>query len=258
MSSMVFFLGGAAAEMNAIREVLHSSNQPYCDKQLGWGASASAYAEELAAAAANGQTAVLIELALDIELPAGAVVVDHHNENSDRPASILQVLDLLGMEPTRNQQLIAANDCGYIPGMLALGATPEEVAAVRLLDRAAQGITPEQEAEAERAISNREVVNGVTVVHMSHSKTATVADRLFSQDEEQRLLILSGDGESNFFGKKELCLLLQGEKTGKTAEGWDTYSHFGGWTGGGQDFGYWGGYADQSEILDYVTSYFAK
>lgn len=78
-----------------------------------------------------------------------------------------------------------------------------------------QGITPEQEAEAERALGCREVINGVTVVRMSHSKTATVADRLFDPEKEQRLLILSGDGESNFFGKKELCLLLQGEKTGR-------------------------------------------
>ena len=146
-------------------------------------------------------------------------MVDHHNENAGKPASILQVLDLLGMKPTRRQLLIAANDSGYIPEMLSMGATPEEVAEVRLADRAAQGITPEQEAEAERAIQAAKTVNGVTIVKMAHSKTATVCDRLFAPDKEQRLLILSEDGESNFFGNGELCRLLQGEKTGKTAEG---------------------------------------
>lgn len=258
ISNFVMFIGGYDGEMLAVIDACHKAGVKTVDKHLGWGAAASAYAEEISLAAAEGKIPVLVELALDIELPAGTIIVDHHNENSGKPASLLQVLDLLGVEPTWQQQLIAANDCGYIPGMLAFGANAEEVAAVRLADRSAQGITPEQEAEAERAISCREVINGVTVVRLAHCKTATVCDRLFSQDQEQRLLILSGDGESNFFGKKELCLLLQGEKTGKTAEGWDTYSHFGGWTGGRNETGFWGGYADQQAVLDYVVNYFAK
>lgn len=256
-NNMVIFCGGYDAEMVEIINTCRKAGVEVIDRHLGWGAAASAYSEEIAAAVSENKQVVLIELALDIELPEGIIVVDHHNENSSKPASILQVLSLLGLEPTRWQQLVAANDCGYIPAMLSMGATPEEVAAVRLADRAAQGITPEQEAEAERAIAAKEVVNGVTVVRMAHSKTATVADRLFNPEEEQRLLILSEDGESNFFGKKELCLLLQGEKTGKTAEGWDTYSHFGGWTGGGETAGFWGGYANQNEVLDFVVKYFA-
>lgn len=256
-NNMVVFAGGYDGEMVEIINICREAGVEIFDKHLGWGAAASAYSEEIAAAVSEDKQVVLIELALDIELPETAIVVDHHNEMFDRPASILQVLDLLGLKATRWQQLVAANDCGYIPAMLSMGATPEEVAAVRLADRSAQGITPEQEAEAERALGCREVINGVTVVRMSHSKTATVADRLFDPEKEQRLLILSGDGESNFFGKKELCLLLQGEKTGKTAEGWDTYSHFGGWTGGGETTGFWGGYANQDEVLDFVVKYFA-
>ncbi len=256
-SIMMVFAGGYDGEMVAIINVCREAGVEVMDKHLGWGASVSAYAEEIAAAVSEDKIPVLIELALDIELPANAIIVDHHNENSGKPASILQVLNLLGMEPSREQQLIAANDCGYIPGMLALGATPEEVAKVRYADRAAQGITPEQEAEAERAIAAAEVVNGVTIVRMAHSKTATVCDRLFDPEKEQRLLILSGDGESNFFGNGELCLALQGEKTGKTTEGWDTYSNFGGWVGGNLPAsGFWGGYADQNKITRFVTEWF--
>ena len=258
-SNMVVFLGGYDAEMLAIADACREVGVAVVDKHLGWGAAASAYAEEIAAAVSEGKQPVLVELSLDIELPETAIVVDHHNENAGKPASILQVLSLLGVEPTRYQQLVAANDCGYIPGMLALGATPEEVAAVRLADRAAQGITPEQEAEAERAIAAATVVNGVTIVKMAHSKTATVCDRLFSQDKEQRLLILSGDGESNFFGNGELCRLLQGEDTGKkTEQGYTIYSHFGGWIGGNlPTSGFWGGYADQSEVEKFVVDFFA-
>ena len=256
--NFVVFLGGYDAEMLAIVDACREAGVAVVDKHLGWGAAASAYASEIAQAVADGKQPVLVELALDIELPESIIVVDHHNENAGKPASILQVLDLLGMKPTRRQLLIAANDSGYIPEMLSMGATPEEVAEVRLADRAAQGITPEQEAEAERAIRAAQTVNGVTIVKMAHSKTATVCDRLFAPDKEQRLLILSEDGESNFFGNGELCRLLQGKKTGKTAEGWDTYSHFGGWIGGNlPTSGFWGGYADQKEVEKFVVDFFA-
>lgn len=263
-NNVVVMLGGADAEMNEIRQVLVQNGISFEDKNLGWGAKASAYAEEIAAAKAAGKTVVTVELERDIELPQGSIEVDHHGDRSSEPASLLQVLDLLGLEPSRLQQLIAANDAGFIPAMLALGATQEEVAEVRLLDRKAQGITAGQEAEAERAISVAKTINGVTVVRMAHSKCATVTDRLFDPNKPQCLLILSGDGESNFYGERALCEALKGEKTGTAPAPWDpnqtidTFSHFGGWTGGGEETGFWGGYADQEAILAYVTNYFTQ
>lgn len=256
-SNMVVMLGGADAEMAEIRRVLEEKGVAFFDKGLGWGAAASAYSDEIAQAVSEGKTVITVELTRDINLPEGVIEVDHHGDRSSEPASLLQVLDLLGLEPSRQQSLIAANDSGFIPAMLALGATQEEVAEVRLLDRKAQGITPEQELEAERAISVAETINGVTVVRMAHSKCATVTDRLFDPNKPQCLLILSGDGESNFYGDRRLCEELKGEKTGTTPEGWDTFSNFGGWTGGGEETGFWGGYGDQEEILAYVTNYFA-
>lgn len=260
-NNFVIFAGGHDGEMTEIINVCREAGVEVIDHNLGWGATAEKYSEDIAKAVAENKVPVLIELVLGgVELPVNAIIVDHHNENAGRPASLLQVLDLIGLEPTRRQQLIAANDCGHIPAMLALGATPDEVAEVRYADRAAQGITPEQEVEAERAIAAAEVVNGVTIIKMAHSKTATVTDRLFDPEKEQRLLILSGDGESNFFGNGELCKLLQGEDTGrKTEQGYTVYSHFGGWIGGNlPQTGFWGGYADQKEILDYVVNFFAE
>lgn len=258
-NNMVVFAGGYDGEMVAIINACREAGVEVVDNHLGWGASASAYAEEIAQAVSEGKVPILVELTLDIEVPSTAIIVDHHNENAGKPASILQVLDLLGVEPSREQQLIAANDSGYIPAMLALGATAEEIAKVRYADRAAQGITPEQEIEAERAIATAEVVNGVTIVRMAHSKTATVCDRLFNPEKEQRLLILSEDGESNFFGNGELCKALQGEDTGrKTDEGYTIYSHFGGWVGGNlPSSGFWGGYGDQQAIEEYIVKFFA-
>jgi hypothetical protein len=258
-NNIVVFCGGYDAEMIEIIKVCRENGIEVIDKHLGWGASIDSYKDEIEVSVAAGKTPVLIELS-GADQVAGTIVVDHHNENAGKPASILQVLDLLGIEPSRKQQLIAANDTGYIPGMLAMGATAEEVAKVRLLDRSAQGITPEQEAEAKRAIAAATAVNGVTIVKMSHSKTATVCDRLFDPEKEQRLLILSEDGESNFFGDGALCLALQGKDTGeKTAEGYTIYDHFGGWVGGNlPKSGFWGGYADQAEVEKFVVQWYRK
>lgn len=257
--NIVVFAGGYDAEMLTIINVCREAGVEVVDKHLGWGASVDAYSEEIAKVVSENKTPVLVELA-GAEQVKEAIVVDHHNENAGKPASILQVLDLLGLEPTRAHLLVAANDTGYIPGMLAIGATAEEIADVRLLERYAQGITPEQEAEAERAIAKAEICNGVTIIRMAHSKTATVCDRLFTPNKEQRLLILSEDGESNFFGNGELCQLLQGEDTGKrTSEGYPIYSHFGGWIGGNlPTSGFWGGYANQKEVYEYVVNFFKE
>ncbi len=260
MKSFVVFAGGHDGEMSEITRVCREAGVEVIDHNLSWGAKVSDYAEDIAKAVADGKVPVLVELTPDVDIPANAIVVDHHNENAGKPASLLQVLSLLGIEPTRRQQLIAANDSGYIPAMLALGATAEEVAEVRYADRAAQGITPEQEREAERAIAAAEVINGVTIIRMSHSKSSPVCDRLFKPGQEERLLILSKDGESNFFGNGELCKLLQGENTErKTEQGYPIFSHFGGWIGGNlPQSGFWGGYADQNEVLNYVVSFFAE
>ena len=138
---------------------------------------------------------------------------------------------------------VAANDIGYIPALQEyLDMTIEDkrriqsyIDRVRLLDRSAQGITPEQEEAAEAAIANREEYNHLTVVRIPHSKCATVTDRLFGQYEN--LLILSEDGEVNFYGDGAVCIGLQ-EK-------------FGGWSGGQlPESGFWGGYPNQIEILE--------
>jgi len=241
MEKLVFFLGGKDAEMVEIAVILTEVGQQMVDKGLGWGAKASAYSEEIAQAVANGNTPVLVELELDITISEGVVVVDHHNERAGEPPSILQVLNLLGIEPTRRHQLIGANDSGYIPAMVAMGATFEEIAEIRLADRNAQSITSEQEQEAERAVAEVEVIGRLTVVRMSHSKTATVTDRLYGN--YYQLIILSRDGEVNFFGNGKTCSDLK-----EKFEGWGGGDGFGKLEGNG----FWGGYPNQDEVLNFV------
>lgn len=243
LKQLVFFLGGHDAEMVEIRRVLEERGENFVDAGLGWSASVESYKDEIDAALAAGSQPVLIELA-GAEGIEGAIVVDHHGDRAGEPASIIQVLDLLGLEPNRWQQLIAANDAGFIPAMIEVGASAAEIAEIRALDRAAQGITPEQEAQAEEAIRNLQVADRLTVVHLTHSKTATVTDRLFG--EYDQLLVLSGDGEVNFFGDGELCSHLQ-EK-------------FQGWSGGSGlgksgESAFWGGYPDHQEVEDFILNF---
>lgn len=49
----------------------------------------------------------------------------------------------VGIELTREQQLIAANDKGFIHEMEALGAIPEEITDIRHRDREVRGVTEE-------------------------------------------------------------------------------------------------------------------
>lgn len=249
-------MGGSDAEMFEIVNVLASQGCEVMDKKLGWGAHASSYAEDITSAVADGKKIVLVELDNSpiaktdwapakepVVLPEGTIIVDHHGDRSGEPASILQVLKLLGLQPSRLQQLIAANDSGFIPAMQNLDASVEEIKVVRAMDRSAQGITPEQEKTAEAAIAKVELYDNLMVVRMSHSKCATITDRIFGQ--YKNLLVLSEDGEVNFFGEGTLCAQLKEKYQGSWAGG----------SGLGQVGGnaYWGGYPNSDEALNFIT-----
>ena len=175
---------------------------------------------------------------------------------------------MLGIDRTRDMELVGANDSGYIPAMIKMGASKEEVARVRRRDRMMQGITEEQEKEAVRALNeSTEVVNGVYIVRMKHSKTATVADRLFDENKPQNLLVFSDDGEINYYGDGKLCQMLQGNKVGQKPAPWDSslmideYDNFGGWAGGSglgkaKGSAYWGGYADFDKVQEFIFDYY--
>ncbi len=263
-SRRVFFLGGRDLEMATIRELLaeHAPGR-FHDKGLSWGAKTSDYRKEIGSCLERGETPVLVELADDMGLatrkallsgrrcpgffdeikddlgpaPRTAIIIDHHGERAgeDRPTSLHQVFELLGLSKemwTRWLDLVAANDRGYIQEMVKLGATREEIEKVRAADRAAQGITPEEEAEAERAVASSETLGSgaLTVVRLSHSRTAAVADRFQPElggPGYRKLLVVSPD-QVNFFGSGEIVTALDKQFPG-------------GWYGGGlPKRGFWG------------------
>lgn len=271
-SNMVVMLGGMDVEMQEIQDVANKAGLEVINKGLKWNdhPSASDFQEEVAQAISEGKKIVFIEVRPDIDLPVETIVIDHHDENAGKPASILQFLSLLGQKPTYHQKLIAANDDSFIPGMLKLGASEAEILEIRRLDWEAQGITPEQISEAQRAVADHQNINGVDVVRMAHSKCAPVTDMLFRPNQLQNVLCICGDGECDYYGSAKLCRLLRGKKIGQQPAPWDssimidTYDNFGGWIGGATvmeedgQFCFWGGYGDQNSILEFVTNYFAQ
>lgn len=179
--------------------------------------------------------------------PEGTVNIDHHrydgDDRSNEKSSLEQVSELIGYKLSLFEEFVSANDKGFIPAMLALAKnknlnkkeTEKLIEKVRLQDRAAQGITPEQEEIAEEAIKKAEVFDRLTVIHMEHSKTATVCDRLYGK--YKNLLVVSSDGEVNFFGSREVIQKLSGLVEGS-------------WSGGDLDHdnGFWGGYLQNLDI----------
>ena len=245
---LVFFLGGYDLEMITIRDLLaQEAPDRFYDHALLWGANASAYQDELRATLSDGWIPVLVELPDDIGLdPDTIIVVDHHGERAgkDRPTALHQVFDLLALPPerwTRWFDLVVANDSGYIPAMAALGASTEEMVRVRAADRAAQGITPEEDAQGQRAVDQAtSMAEGrLTVVRLEHAHTATVTDRLHTElggPGYENLLVISPD-EVNVFGPGELVAALDAAFPG-------------GWYGGSlPDRGYWGHGAPVPEVL---------
>lgn len=216
---LVFFLGGHDLEMLTIRALLEQEAPGRIhDQGLGWGARASSYREPILAALAAGATPVLVELEDDLGLPGQRLLIaDHHGPRAGReaPTSLHQVFRLLALGPerwTRWFDLVAANDRGYIPALKEIGASPQEIAAIRAADRRAQGVTDADEAAAEEALHaiERDAGGALTVVRLPHARTATVTDRLHPDlggPGYLNLLVLAPD-EANFFGEGRIVTAL--------------------------------------------------
>lgn len=236
-----FFLGGNDLEMEAIRRLLRYREVPperIHDENPGWGAKASHYEKALGRLPKDA-VPVLIELENDLALDERRVVIlDHHGARAgiDKPTTLEQLWRLLEMPPERwgkgefaDFPLIAANDRGYIPALRRLGASRAKIADIRARDRAAQGITAEQERQAEAALESPRSPAGdaLTLVDLPHDKTATVTDRLALDAPYRNLLVIS-PAEVNFFGEGALVCHLHKQFPG-------------GWYGGElPENGYWG------------------
>lgn len=206
--SNLFLLGGQDLEMQTIKQILKQN--PDCeisDRNLTWDAALlSAYSKELEESSRFDRI-YGIELNEDIAVPDNYYPIDHHNGQDNMPSSLEQVALILGVRLNRHQQLVAANDRGYIPAMQALSATEEEIAEIRHQDRAAQGVSEADEQLAEQSIVEHLIRHPrLLVVKALTSHFSAICDRLYPY---QRLLIYT-DNEWMYYGegKAELSLML--------------------------------------------------
>lgn len=232
-----------------IAKILKDKNVKTLITKQGWGASWDNLEPEIKKEIEElkNKNFKIFGVELQGSAPERVENIDHHRyDGDDRTnefSSLEQVAKLVGHRLSLFEEFISANDKGFIPAMLALAKiknlsekeTQKLIEKVRLQDRAAQGITPEQERIAEKAIQEAEVSDLLTVVRMAHSKTSTVCDRLFGR--YKNLLILSEDGEVNFFGEKGVIERLSSLVKGS-------------WSGGDLDHdnGFWGGYPQNLDI----------
>lgn len=270
----LFLLGGHDEEMEEIKNVLISNGQEFIDKELSWGASA--YADEIADA--KETQLVFVELEIDLQVPVGSVIIDHHGSRAGEPPALIQVLNLLKIAPTRRQVLIGAFDAGYAYGLQAIGASNEEIAAflnvapdlaikeMLLTVSAESGVTEDEISEAERAVDNAVSFGDMIIVECAHSKTSLITARLFDHQKEQNILILSRDGEVNYFGNGETVRAINDMfKSGwsggaglypPSTEGKAFWEQFG---GSAPDTAFWGGNpsaAEKTELISFLEDRF--
>ncbi len=173
--NMIFFLGGYDLEMITIKEILEQNCIKFIDKNLLWGAKLSDYNDELKKY--TNYTIYGIELELDIDAPNNYIEIDHHNKNNNKPSSIEQVAKILDIKLDRYQQLVSANDSGYIPAMKKINATSKEINNIRLLDRQAQGITKKDEHLAMKTLEN----NNSNIIYSYTQHFSSIADRVYNK-----------------------------------------------------------------------------
>ena len=215
----LFLLGGYDLEMLTIKEMLEGRDDcVVADRYLRWdNALLSAYENELVDYCDNEIYGV--ELGEDIPVPINYHRIDHHNDWYGKLSALEQVSMLLDVELNRYQQLVAANDRGYISAMEEMGATEEEIADIRKKDRMAQGVSEADESLAEQSIKENMLRCGsLLVVKSLTSRFSPICDMLFPY---QRLLVYT-DAEWMYYGegKAELVEMFAEEiKVGKVFHG---------------------------------------
>ncbi len=233
LQNYLFLLGGYDLEMLTIRKLLEANDLDFLDAGLDWSnATWKAYTQvdtkdKIHLAISNKKTIVGIELRGACPFNGDHIDIDHHGDRESEPSSIEQVANLLGLELTSEQTLIAANDKGYIPAMVEQGATEDEINKVRKADRKAQGVTEEDERLAKESIEKRLTeYEGITVVNSLTSKFSPIADLLW----ERESLLICNDKELNYYGVHKEKIVTQFKdfiEQGKAYYGGGNHGFFG-------------------------------
>jgi len=162
------------------------------------------------------------------------------------------VYDLVGVNRglvwTRRRALVDANDIGHVRALRAMGATADEVRAIRDADRMAQGVSDTTERESLRAIAAAEHRGTLVIVRSAAPTSSAISDFLLPE--------YGGPGAEDVFVVMPDKIAFFGQ--GAVIE--DLKSVPGCWYGGAlPDFGYWGAMlvgSSAEEVVARVVAYF--
>lgn len=217
MSKRIFLLGGNDLEMTTIKNLLVNAGEQFETHDLRWdNAKLSSYEKTLEEYGNSPDCQIYgIELNEDIPHPDNYVRIDHHNDFANKPSSLEQVATLLGLEMDRHMQLVAANDSRYIPGMIKLGASREEIDDIRRADRTAQGVSEDDDERlAEESLKScKGDASNLYVVKSLTSKFSAICDRMYPY----RRLLIYNDDVAEFYGEgvNDLTSLFKSELDAK-------------------------------------------
>lgn len=216
MSKRIFLLGGNDLEMTTIKNLLVNAGEQFETHDLRWdNAKLSSYEKTLEEYGNSPDYQIYgIELNEDIPHPDNYVRIDHHNDFANKPSSLEQVAKLLDLAMDRHMQLVAANDARYIPGMIKLGASREEIDDIRRADRAAQGVSEGDESLAEESLKScKGNIYDLYVVKSLTSKFSAICDRMYPY----RRLLIYNDDVAEFYGEgvNDLTSLFKSELDAK-------------------------------------------
>ncbi len=223
-----------------IRNLLASAGEKVLVTQQRWGASWKKLESEVVAEIndllqSNPNAEVVgIELFGD-SFWNNSRTINHHTygnkDDSHELSSIEQVAEELGVKLNRYLRLVAANDKAWFPGLKTAGATTGEADVIRQADRCAQGVTPDDEAQAVRDIESAERRGGKVLVRTSLSsyQVSPISDRLYRHAKEW---LIAASNAWIYVGFRHFSIFAYLEDKNLLVEQ--------DWKGGSDEFGYAG------------------
>jgi len=201
MKERIFLLGGHDLEMLEIKRILLSHNELVYDLNLTWNNAFLLHYKDILVKHENNLNLTIYGIELiffqEDRIPTNFKLIDHHNQFSNNPSSIEQIAELIGIKLSREQELISANDKGYIKAMLKMNATENEIKSIRLKDRQAQGVTDLDEILAKKSIEKMEKHKDVLVVKAETPMFSAIIDNLYPFNK----LIIYSEDDLTYYGK---------------------------------------------------------
>ncbi len=232
-----------------IRNLLVGAGETVLESQQRWGASWENLESEVVAEVnkllQNNPETEIVGVELFGDCPwANSRTIDHrtwgNGDSSHELSSIEQVAQELGVELNRYLRLVAANDKAWFPGLKAAGATAGEADVIRQADRCAQGVTPDDEAQAVRDIESAERRGDRVLVRttLSSYQVSPISDRLYGHAREW---LIAASNAWLYSGPRHLDIFQYMEELGLLV-GPD-------WKGGSDESGYAGFVAVEDKNL---------